>query len=109
MAQEHAAVPMRPPSTAYEPSRVTPYVVMVDRFLSGRMPVAEFETAYMRTFLDDATHWPEPIYLILNENFLDVEAFEPDPTIWDELTIGEVELRSRVAGSLSALHRSVEP
>lgn len=103
MVEDRAAVPMGPSSTAYEPSRVTPYVVMVDRFLTGRMPVAEFETAYMRTFLNDATHWPEPIYLILNEIFLDVEAFYPDPIFRNEFVIDESELRSRVERSFAGL------
>lgn len=96
---------VRPASVAYEPSRVTPYVVMVGRFLRGQMPVAEFETAYMRTYLDDATHWPEPIYLILNEIFLDVEAFYPDPAFHDEFIIGEADLRSRVERSFDGLRR----
>lgn len=104
MARERAVGSVMPPSIPYEPSHITSYVVMVEHFLGQRIPVEEFEAAYMRTFLGDGSHWPEPIYLILNENFLDVGAFYPDPTIRSELDIDEAALRNRVESSLAALH-----
>ncbi len=87
-------------------SAAEPYEHLMDKFMSGSLPTKAFERAYIDTFTDDSTIWPEELYQILNEVFLDVDAYFPDPSFWNDLIIGEDELRRRVARSLEAL-RSV--
>lgn len=93
--------------TAFDPAHVVPYRNMIERFLNGRLSVADFEAAYLRTFKDDGTRWPEPIYRILNEVFLDVDAYNPYPDGRDEWDIDEAELRSRVERSLATLRAAL--
>lgn len=94
------------PLTTFPPE-VQPYVELIDAFLSDRLPVASFERTYMDTYLNDKTHWLEPVYEALNEVFLDIDAYYPDPEIRDEDGIDEEELRVRVARSLEDLKRAV--
>jgi hypothetical protein len=108
IAREDVVGPVMPPSIAYEPSRVAPYVVIVEGILSERMPMEELETAYLRTFLDDRTRWPEPIYLILNEIFLEVDAFFSDATDRGAFVMDEAELRGQVERSFAGLRQLVQ-
>lgn len=103
MARDATRVRKVPTLTAFDPAHVLPYRNMIERFLNGRLSVAEFEASYLRTFKDDATAWPEPIYRILNEVFLDVDAYNPYPEGRDEWDIDEAELRGRVERSLATL------
>ena len=86
-------------------SDVQPYLKLMDDFLTDRLPVASFEREYLDTFSSDDTRWPEPIYRVLNEVFLDVDAYCPDPALRNELDIDEAELRARVERSFAALRR----
>ncbi len=86
---------------------VLPYLRLMEDFLADRLPVASFEREYLDTFSSDDTRWPEPIYQVLNEVFLDVDAYCPDPALRDELDIDEAKLRARVERSLTALRRMV--
>lgn len=85
---------------------IAPYIRLMDAFLIGELPVAAFERRYLDTFADDDTRRPEPLYEILNEVFLDVDAFYPDAEIRGEFDIDEEELRRRVQRSLAALRQS---
>ncbi|MDP9365704.1 MAG: colicin immunity domain-containing protein [Chloroflexota bacterium] len=87
--------------------KVEPYLRLMERFATRALPVHDFERAYLETFDDDGARWPEPIYRILNEVFLDVDAFNPYPDGRNELDIDEAELRVRVERSLAALRRAV--
>lgn len=105
MASDLAKVGVASQMTPYVPEAVTAFATLIEVFLQKRMSVLEFESAYLRAFKDDATDWPEPIYAILNDVFLDVDAYYPDPAIRGAFEIDEAELRSRVERSLSALRR----
>lgn len=84
---------------------VEPCIRLMEAFLIGELPVAAFERQYLDTFSADDTHRPEPLYEILNEVFLDVDAYYPDPAIRGKLDIDEEELRGRVERSLANLRR----
>lgn len=94
-------------SIPYRPESVLPYVTMIEAFLSGQMAVGEFETAYLRAYKDDPTLWPEPVYDPLNEVFLDLDAYYPDPALRNEYDIDETELRVRTERSLAALRQAL--
>lgn len=107
MASDALRVSRLPTLVPYEPAHLTPYMAMIEAFLNGQTPVSDFETDYLRVFKDDHTDWPEPVYEALNEVFLDIDAYYPDPAIRDEWGIDEAELRARVGRSLEALRRAV--
>lgn len=93
-----------PPSREEEIVRKTgPYVRLMEQFSSRSLPVHAFERTYLDTFAADPTRWPAPVYRILNDVFLDIDAFDPDPEDRAEEDIDEAELRSRVERSLAAL------
>ena len=107
MAKDSTSAPSVSGLVPYDPSDVKPYVAMIEAFLSGRMTAGEFERVYLRAFKDDPTDWPEPIFQLLNEVFLDLDAYCPDPVLRDAFAIDEAELRTRVERSLVALRRAV--
>jgi hypothetical protein len=107
MTSDAPSVSTVPTLTPYEPAYATPYRTMMERFLDGRLSASDFETSYLRMFKDDQTDWPEPVYQALNEVFLDLDAYCPDPDIRDEFGIDEAELRVRVERSLAALRRAI--
>ncbi len=106
MSIESVVADVRSRMTRYEPQDEAPYIAMIQAFLDGQTSVDEFETTYLRAFKDDPTNWPENLYRILNEIFLDLDAYYPDPTIRDENGIDETELRARAGVALAALRAS---
>src|SRR3712207_1188043 len=105
MAQREALVRIRPKPVLYDQARVIPFATLIDDFLRGSIPVDEFESRYLRQYKDDPTRWPKAIYEPLNEVFLDLDAYCPDPELraGDPYAIDEAELRRRVAAALAVL------
>lgn len=91
--------------TPFAPELLGPYATLIEAFLRRRISAVDFEATYLRAFKDDGTNWPDTVYQILNEVFLDVDAFYPDATIQGEFVIDEAELRRRVERSLVALRQ----
>lgn len=87
---------------------VSVYVALMEGLTTRSLPVHRFERAYLDAFSADQTHWPEEIYRILNDVFLDVDAYNPDPSTRDDLDIDEVELRQRVGRALDLLRPSTQ-
>lgn len=83
--------------------RVDAYLDLLRRFDSRGMSVADFERTYIDTYLADQTIWPEDLYQVLNEVFLDVDAYNPDPESMSEFDIDEESLRRGVRAALIAL------
>lgn len=79
------------------------YVELIEAFLAERVSAPQFEARYLALFKSDRSSWPEPIYEILNELFLDVDAFCADPAIRLPDELDEPALRSRASGTLAAL------
>jgi hypothetical protein len=75
------------------------YGFLLDRFLSGAMPVDEFQTIYLERFKNEARRLDEPLFKWLDGLFGDVDAFTTDPQLRAEnpgLYLNEAELRERV-------------
>ena len=83
------------------------YADLMAAFLGERISATRFERQYLDLFKSDGTFWPERTYRVLNDLFLDVDAFCPDPAIRGEHDIDEPQLRARVASALTALSQEV--
>lgn len=79
------------------------YAPIIESFLAGRLTADEFEDRYLGAFREDPGDWPDEIYDLLNEAFLDVEAFWLESDETDEFLIDEPELRRRMAITLAAM------
>ncbi|MGV3772584.1 MAG: colicin immunity domain-containing protein [Verrucomicrobiales bacterium] len=84
-------------------SKVAFYQNLISDYLSGQIPVHDFEIAYMNAFKSDNHHYGYPLFDILNEVFTDLDAFQADPEVRGFLEIDEPELRSRLQNSLKLL------
>ena len=86
-------------------SRLAPYVVILRVFTEGRMTATEFETVYLRLYLDDPTRWPDDLFGVLDGFFTEVDRYCENPVIREETGgIDDVELR---AFALELLHQLI--
>jgi hypothetical protein len=51
------------------------YQDLINRSVSGRLGVAEFETGYLRMFKEDSILWPDAEHEILNYPFSAVDTY----------------------------------
>jgi hypothetical protein len=65
------------------------YLVLMNTFLHGEMPSAEFQLAYIEKFKNETTLFDEKVFQLLDELFGDVDAFCADP---EELAALQAEL-----------------
>jgi hypothetical protein len=74
-------------------------------FLAGNLAALDFEVAYLKLFkMNGSSAWTEDEYRILNDIFLDLDAFNPDQSSFDpEFDISENELKTRCSDALSSL------
>jgi len=79
------------------------YQDIINRFVSGRLGVAEFETGYLRMFKEDSTLWPDAEYEILNDLFGAVDAYCEDPALRQPFSLDEEQLRAEARDALRAL------
>jgi hypothetical protein len=61
------------------------YLQMMREAVEGRLPLSEFSKNYMAKFSAETNHFPEPIFEILNDLFLDSDEFEPDRSVYESL------------------------
>jgi hypothetical protein len=90
-------------SSKITPHELEEYEALIRQFVQGEIPAAEFETEYMRMFLEDPTMWPEEKYELLNGLFGDVESFSADPTLRGPKDFDEVQLRASAEKTLARL------
>lgn len=83
------------------------YKKLIEDFLTEKITVDVFEFRYLQSFKDDSfgdTPEDEILYEILNELFLDVDAYCGDPTLRGEDDLDEPQLRQKAQEALSALN-----
>ena len=102
---DDASTPAATVEALGESSALRAYIELMEAFLSERVGPIEFESAYLDLFKSDQRMWPEPVYEVLNNVFLDVDAFCADPAIRGPDDLDEEQLRSSVAAALAALDR----
>jgi hypothetical protein len=57
------------------------YVELVEQFLSGILPLQQFQEAYFARFQDEAGEMEEPLFQLLDELFGDLDSFTDDPVL----------------------------
>jgi len=82
---------------------VAAYVDLIRLFLARVLSASEFEQQYLALFKGDSEPKAEPLFLILDRLFADVDAFCEQPWLRDEDDIGEEELRARCEAALDRL------
>ena len=79
------------------------YQDIINRFVSGRLGVSEFEMRYLRMFKEDSTLWPSAEYEILNGLFSAVDAYCENPDLRQPFSLDEEQLRAEAQAALRAL------
>ena len=91
------------------PDSVRPYVVLANAYLDGRLSPIEFEATYFALFKRDGTDWEPQLFAVLNDLFLDLDRYEPDPLVRERITdfIDESELVEVVRRAVSAVKDAI--
>jgi hypothetical protein len=79
-------------------NKLVDYERLFERFLSGAMPVEEFQAAYLDLFKNEG-QLGEPLFELLDELFGDVDSFTTDPQLLAEnpnFYLDEAGLRQKV-------------
>lgn len=86
------------------------YVSLTSQFLDGSLSAVEFQGKFMRAFKDETRDMAEPLFLLLDKLFGDVDSFCADPNLLAELRalrpeyhLDEGQLRAQVAEALSEM------
>lgn len=82
------------------------YRSLLEQFLSGAMPVEEFQMTYLSRFKNEARRMEEPLFELLDGLFGDIDAFTTDPQLLAECPgyyLDEESLRNRVRSVVSRL------
>ena len=88
------------------PDSVRPYIALANVFLEDRISPVEFETVYFSLFKRDETTWEPELFAVLNDLFLDLDRYEPDPRVRDRISafIDESELSAVVRRAVEAVN-----
>ncbi len=78
------------------------YKQLIFDFVSGKIPVEEFEPSYLKMAKEEQVIFNNSIYQIIGTLFSDVDAYCGDPELRDDDDIDEVELISRAKSSLKS-------
>jgi len=89
--------------TGQELDKITEYLSLINLFIAGRLPAAEFQSTFLRLFKSDPNLWEGETYHILESIFEEVESFESDRSIRSEHYIGEDQLRNTLKMALQKL------
>jgi hypothetical protein len=82
------------------------YVVILRAFLDDHLSGDEFELLYLALFKADSTDRPEPIYVVLETLFEEVDDYHPDERVRQEVGgIDQIELKNRARSALDQLQK----
>ena len=65
-------------------STITKYKVLLNQFVSGEVSAPHFEAAFLEMFKNESSIFPEDIYDVLNNLFIDVDAYCGDESLRDD-------------------------
>ncbi|QUH00754.1 hypothetical protein HUO13_07945 [Saccharopolyspora erythraea] len=82
---------------------VADYVGLIHAFKVGALSAPRFQAQYMSMFKSATRHFPEPVYEILNELFLDCDEYVADPSLRDDEDLDDDQLHQRAAQALTRL------
>ena len=81
------------------------YISLLNQFVSGAITAPEFEMSYLEMFSNDETDIPAFAWRVLNELFLDTDAYCADPDLRDEDELDEKQLLASAQRALDILRR----
>ena len=81
------------------------YISLLNQFVSGAITAPEFEMSYLEMFKHDETDIPIFAWRVLNELFLDTDAYCADPDLRDEDDLDEKQLLASAQRTLDILRR----
>ena len=86
------------------------YRDLIRSFVTGKMPVSDFERKYLEACKAETEQAPMPIDDILNELFLDVDAYDPTVSQGEGQCgwISEKTLRERAAAALHGIEEYLQ-
>lgn len=87
----------------YERRSLSDYIAIIENFLNGVSPVTEFEARYLAAYSWDSESRSSDEYEVLNDLFIDVDAFCADPELRDAADLDETALRASARFALSRL------
>lgn len=79
------------------------YILLISQFVAGEITTPQFEASYLRMFKNETENLPEDIYDVLNNLFLDVDAYCGDPDLRDEEDLSEEQLLASAKVTLEKL------
>jgi len=79
------------------------YVTIVKHFIGGEITAIQFEESYLDAFKNQKHDLPENAFKILNELFMDIDAFCSDPELREEDDIDDRELLHKAKLALKRL------
>jgi len=79
------------------------YKQLIFDFVSGRIPVEEFESSYLKMVKEEQIIFNDSIYKIIGALFSDVDSYCGSPELRGDDDIDEMELFSRAKSSLKKL------
>ena len=79
------------------------YQALLDDFISGRIPPAQFESEYLKKFKSETVIFPDPVFSVLDRLFADVDAYCADSSIRDPDDLGDTELITSAKQALAEL------
>lgn len=83
---------------------VNKYIRLIESFLCEKISASEYENTYYLYFKNNEPGIPQDISLILCDLFCEIDAFCPDPNLFDEKwSIDEKELRRKSKEALEKL------
>jgi hypothetical protein len=79
------------------------YILLITEFVEGAISASQFEIAYLEMFKAETSHLSENVYGVLNNLFLDVDAYCEDPQLRDEEDLNDIQLLASAKTSLERL------
>lgn len=79
------------------------YISLITKFVSGEITASQFEELYLEMFKNESEILPEETFYILNELFLDVDAYCNDLLLRGEDDLGDSELLQSAKRALESL------
>ncbi|PZS30353.1 MAG: hypothetical protein DLM58_13855 [Pseudonocardiales bacterium] len=65
-----------------------PYLELIESLTAGMSSAAEFESAFVGTYLNDPTMWPDEVFRLLDELFATADGYVADPVARSEVIGG---------------------
>mgnify|MGYP001328866952 CR=1 FL=1 len=84
------------------------YISLMTQFIESNITASDFEAKYLYIFKNESVKLSDEIYFILNDLFIDVDAFCDDIDLRDEEDLDEEALRDSVQLNLKKLKAKIQ-